>query len=331
MTEGKRSSSTRGKKKKVKSLKETSKEVVLESSPNEMEEKTDDQTEEKLLTVQTETTVSEESPKVHVEGDGSHEPLSELSLNKNEKVSENENAKNEKTAEPLRTRLSDEYVIQCYFDKSQNQFIASVLEFEHVKATGTSKADVIRDCENRLESHLNLMKRQGESFPEPFQTRNYPETLHVPISQGLYRRLDLLSRQEKVSLDQLVIELVSGMVERRLQVPSKHLPQGGGPQRPQHSSQHSQGQGHREGYRDNHRGESRREGHREAPREAHREGRRNYSNEDNIGNLKRDSQQSPNRNNRNNRGGRNFHKTMESRENFLEYVRNLEKGSWKKR
>jgi len=306
MAEGKRSSSVaRGKKKKVKTTKAAPKEASLETLEFESTEVRQDSEDAAVSALSAEPSTPKE---------GNEENSSKVS---------------EKSSEALRTRLSDEYLIQCYFDKAQNQFVASVLEFAHIKVTGPSKIDVIRDCENRLESHLNLMKRQGENVPESFQTRQYPESLQVPISQGLYRRLDLLSRQEKTSLDQLVIELLSGMVERRLQSPNKHQHHGGG-QRPQ---QHSQSSNHREGHRDNRREghrDNRRDGHREAPREPRRENPREFADEDNIGNLKGGPQHSQNRGNRN-RGGRNFHKTMESRENFLEYVRNLEKGNWKKR
>lgn len=284
------SSSTRGKKKKVKTTKEVVKEVALENAELESSEV------------------------------GNSEPQVEARQEDSEELASPEG----RPVEAVKARISDEYLIQCYFEKSQNQFVATVLEFGNIRATGTSKPDVIRDCENRLESHLNLLKRNGETIPETLQSRHYPETLQIPVSQGLYRRLDILSRQEKTSLDQLVIELLSGMVEKRLQSPSKHPSHShGGGQRSQQGSHHG---GHREGHRDN------REGRREGHREQHRDKPRDYPvDEDNFGNQKRGPQPQQNRPNRNNRGGRNFHKTMESRENFLEYVRNLEKGNWKKR
>jgi len=303
MADAKRSSSsTRGKKKKVKTTKAVVKEVVSEN-------------------------VELESNEI---GD------SETRLDSKHEEQLNSSPSQEKPVEAVTTRLSDEYLIQCYFDKGQNQFVASVLEFGNIRVSGVSKTDVIRDCENRLESHLNHLKRNGESIPETLQSRHYPETLQIAVSQGLYRRLDLLSRQEKTSLDQLVIELLSGMVEKRLQAPVKH---------PSHSHSHSHGGGqrpqqgsHQGGHRDNREGrrEGHREPHRDQHREQHREPRRENNrdfqvDEDNFGNSKRGPQPQQNRSNRNNRGGRNFHKTMESRENFLEYVRNLEKGNWKKR
>jgi predicted RNase H-like HicB family nuclease len=308
MADAKRaSSSTRTKKKSTKDSKKT----TVEKLDSEIAERTV-------------VTVSRESLETLVEEpkESSVAPV----------PSESATSLEENKVEPIRTRLSDEYLIQCYFDKAQNQFVAMVLELSQIRAVGSSKADVIRDCENRLESHLNLLKRQGESIPETFQSRHYPESLTIPISQSLYRRLDLLSRQEKTGLDELVVELISGMVERRLHVANRHQNQ-----RPH---QH----GHQGGHRDNHRNENRREGHKhEAPREQRREpaprekprdnNQRDFQNdEDNIGNLKREPHSmQQGRNNRNRGGGRHFHKTMESRENFLEYVRNLEKGSWKKR
>lgn len=321
-------SSARGKKKATKTSKGTSKKVAAVAEENEVVE----QAAEAVL-------------------DGTHfseEPSLEASESTDEAAANSETT--DKTAEPIKTRLSDEYLIQCYFDKTQNQFVATVLEMGQIKAVGSSKADVIRDCENRLESHLNLLKRQGESVPETFQSRHYPETLQVPVSQGLYRRLDLLSRQEKISLDDLVVELISGMVERRLQTTTKHHGQNHG----HRSHQHSHQGGHRDSHRNDHRREqhkndgqrdarrenaprdTQRDGHRDGRREPQRDGQKDnqrdfMADNDNIGNLKREPQQSQqNRHNRG-RGGRNFHKTMESRENFLEYVRNLEKGNWKKR
>lgn len=310
-------SSTRGKKKTSKTTKETSKKVSAVRQEEESLEPTANPKADEVVLAE-----GEEAEHREVSGHSEAE---------------------EKKPEPVKTRLSDEYLIQCYFDKTENQFVASVLEMAQIKATGTSKADVIRDCENRLESHLNLLKRQGEALPETFQSRHYPETLQIAISQGLYRRLDLLSRQEKTSLDDLVVELISGMVERRLHNQPKHQNQNHGHRPHSHANQG--------GHRDQHRHEHRRDGHknegpreprrehshrdgqpREGQREGQRENQRDFaSDHDNIGNLKREPQHLQQNRHQRGRGGRNFHKTMESRENFLEYVRNLEKGNWKKR
>lgn len=189
------------------------------------------------------------------------------------------------TASPLsparRVEAGDEFTIQNYYDRTSEKFVGFVSEIPEIRATGKRRTEVMIELEEKLDSHLEILRRRGENLPESFQTRRYPEKLTVPISQGLYRKLDFLSRQEKVAIDPLVTELLSAGIERRHEMrghksPSQQ-PQTGN-QRPSHA--HSQSHHHR-------------------PHQGHR--------------------------------GRNIHDTLGNRENFMEYVRGLEKGGWKKR
>jgi len=173
----------------------------------------------------------------------------------------------------------DEYSIQCHFDRNSRQFNAFVSEFPEVKASAGRRDAAVLEVERKLDQHLANFKRRNESLPEPFSSRRYPERLEVNLSQGLYRRLDWLSRHEKVALEQLVSEILAAGVEKRLEPPK--APE----RRSQHQSQNQNQQ----------------------PRHSH-----------------------------NRRGGnqnRNYHDTMDNRENFMEYVRNLEKGggNWRKK
>ena len=348
MADAKRSaSSTRGKKKTpTKTSKATKKVVVemeeLENSPGNSAETFESVNE--IVTAQTEADCEIGNEKIETKNQADEalhnieapsEPFFEIP--EVSEIGETKTVAEEVKTEPVRARLSDEYLVQCFFDKNLNQFVATILEFEQIKAVGSSKADVIRDCENRLESHLNLLRRQGEAIPETLQSRQYPDFLEVPISQGLFRRLDLLSRHEKISFDQLVVELLSGMIEKRLQAPAPTRNQHNMGSRPQQQQSH-QG-GHRDNYRSGHRDNNREGGHREPRRDGQRDnnyrgGQSQDRDNDNIGNQRRSFQgnNSHQGSNSQNRGrGRDFNNTQESRENFLEYVRNLEKGNLKKR
>ncbi|MSP19325.1 MAG: hypothetical protein EXR74_07115 [Bdellovibrionales bacterium] len=339
MSDAKRSaSSTRGKKKTPTKTSKASKKVMvemeeLENSPRNSPEAFESV--EEIVTAQIDSDCEIGNEKIETKNQGDEalqnteaplEPSFETS-----EIGETKAVPEEVKTEPIRARLSDEYLVQCFFDKNLNQFVATILEFEQIKAVGSSKSDVIRDCENRLESHLNLLRRQGEAIPETLQSRQYPDFLEVPISQGLFRRLDLLSRHEKISFDQLVVELLSGMIEKRLQAPAPTRNQHSMGSRPQQQQSH-QG-GHRDNYRSGHRDNHREGGHREPRRDGQRDnnyrgGQSQDRDNDNIGNQRRSFQG----NNSQNRGrGRDFNNTQESRENFLEYVRNLEKGNLKKR
>ena len=111
---------------------------------------------------------------------------------------ENEGDNRAPVAPQMRFRPSDEYAFQVYYDRGARSFCGTVLEFPDLKATGTSKQDVVEELESQLEIHLQDLKRRGETTPEAFFARRYPEVLEAHISPTLFRRLDLLSRQEKV-------------------------------------------------------------------------------------------------------------------------------------
>lgn len=185
--------------------------------------------------------------------------------------------------EKPRNRPGDDYSISVHFDRGQKSFVATVLEIPELRAVGGQREQAIRELDRKLEQFIQNAKRKNEAIPEPIQLKRYPDRLEVGISQTLFRKLDLLSRQEKVSLDQLVSELLTGSVERRKETSHK----GNDNRRPQpHHQQQSQSGNQRHGHQQR-RGQS-----------------------------------------------RNYHDTMDNRENFMEYVRNLEKGGgsgWRKK
>lgn len=192
----------------------------------------------------------------------------------------------------VRVSASDEYTLQTYFDKTQRQFVASVVEFPELKVTGTNRQMVISELQEKIEDHLFELKSRGQCIAEPVQARIYPERLDVAVSQSLYRKLDLLSRQEKLPIDRLVSELLANALGKR--------PEGGRP--PQNRAPQHQHSGQHQG---NHQNQNNRHSH-----NRHHGGQQRHQQ----------------------RGGNM--RDMDSRENFMEYVRNLEKGggsNWKKR
>jgi predicted RNase H-like HicB family nuclease len=188
-----------------------------------------------------------------------------------------------KREDPHRYRAGDEYSLQSFYDKASQKFIATVVEFPELKATGTSRDQAVAEIERKIETQVTQAKRRNESLPEAVGARRYPERLELALSQGLFRKLDLLSRQEKVSLDQLVVELISAGAEKRTEPPKQA-------ERRPPQQQHQQ-QSH---------------GNQQQQRHSHQRGGRQGQN-------------------------RSYHDTMDNRENFMEYVRSLEKGNFRKK
>lgn len=195
------------------------------------------------------------------------------------------------TAEP--TGPESDYTVQCFFDKTKRQFVSEVVEFPDVRAIGISREAANKSVEALLIEKVDELRDRGESLPEALNVRRYPDRLEVGISQGLYRKLDRLSRSERVGLDELVNELLSVAIDRRTESfrpqadrrPPQPQPQPDRQQRPPHHQQQQHSQRHQ---------------HRNSGRPQ----------------------------------GRQYHNTMQNRESFIDYVRNLEKnqgGGWKKR
>lgn len=175
----------------------------------------------------------------------------------------------------------DEYVLTLEYDRGRREYVGTCLELPDVRVSGRKREMVFDELRDAVESEVEIRRRRNERIPEPLASYDYPERLELSVSQGLFRRLDQLSRQERLPIEKLAVELLVSAVDRRLDPPAPAPKQGG----PQQGGGRNQGRGQGGG------------------------GRRSQ--------------------------GRNFHKAMESGENFLEYVRNLEKGggnpNWRKK
>ncbi|NBT58090.1 hypothetical protein EBT16_04825 [bacterium] len=173
----------------------------------------------------------------------------------------------------------DDYTLMVRYDKDQRIFVAEVAEISECKAKGMSREEVLRDLKIKLEDYLEDHRHQG-GVPDAIFSKTYPDSLTLKLSHSVYRKLDLLSRMEKIALDQLATSLLTTAAEKRLES--------------------GKGSGHKHSQPSNS----------QQSRHSHHGGRHGGGH---------------NRN-RHNQGN------LDSRENFMEYVRNLEKGGnrWKK-
>lgn len=194
-------------------------------------------------------------------------------------------------AQPRGSR-EEEYAAQILFDRAANLFVGTCVEFPEVVVKGVRKDDVLQEILERIADELEVYRSRNEPVPPALMNRNYPEKLEIRLSRSLQRRLDSLSRQERVPVDQVVTELLTRALSQ-------------GPLR------------------------------KEGPRQEGRHGEQRHKQGPPNGNSHhhgkgRDGRQQHRGNNRGGGGGggnnRNYHDTMGNRENFLEYVRNLEKG-----
>jgi predicted RNase H-like HicB family nuclease len=169
---------------------------------------------------------------------------------------------------------ADLYTLRVFFDQEEGMYRAGFEEFPELLVTEPTRKDAVYEAEDKLYSHLAALRQSGQPVPQPIRNREYPSKLEVSISQNLYRKLEARRYQERVSLEQMVTEILTSAMERKSDAQPNNSGQGRG----------DRGRG--------------------AP--ASNKGQRS---------------QGGGRGNR-----RNYNETMDNRENFMEYVRNLEKG-----
>ncbi len=216
-------------------------------------------------------------------------------------------ARREEPRQPLGP--ADDYQFQVTFDRQSRRYLGTVVEFPEIRITSNNPEAALDEIRMAVEDHIEFVRRRGDAVPEPLGAKSYPTTLSVPMSQGLFRKLDLLSRYEKVSIDKLVAELIAGAVERR----NEPAPRSGGAgNRPAQQNSGNRPPQHNTGNHGGHRNDGGGNNNRRGGGGGRHGG--------GGGGGHRGS------------GGRSA-EVMENRESFMEYVRNLEKGGggWKKR
>lgn len=102
---------------------------------------------------------------------------------------------------------SIKYSIQIQWSDEDECFIATAEELPHVSAFGDTYDEALREFKDAMSVHLEVLDK--ESQPEPLTLESYSGQFRVRLPKSLHRRLAMLARRENVSLNTLVIKLLS--------------------------------------------------------------------------------------------------------------------------
>ncbi len=102
---------------------------------------------------------------------------------------------------------SIKYSIQIQWSDEDECFIAASEELLHVSAFGDTYDEALREFKEAMSVHLEVLG--GENQPEPLTLESYSGQFRVRLPRSLHRRLVMMARREIVSLNTLVIKLLS--------------------------------------------------------------------------------------------------------------------------
>ena len=121
--------------------------------------------------------------------------------------------------------LKKPYRIQLIRDMDGGGYLAEVVEFPGCVTYGETKEEALSMVEDAMRAWISTALERGRKIPEPIETREYSGKFLVRISSGLHRDLAQLAREEGISLNQLVSELLAmGLMVKRYisQTSSEH-------------------------------------------------------------------------------------------------------------
>ena len=99
------------------------------------------------------------------------------------------------------------YSVQIQWSDEDDCFIATSEELPHVSAFGDTYDEAVKEFQEAMSVHLEVLGKEGQ--PEPLTLESYSGQFRVRLPRSLHRRLVMMARRENVSLNTLVIKLLS--------------------------------------------------------------------------------------------------------------------------
>ena len=101
----------------------------------------------------------------------------------------------------------DKYSVQINWSDEDECFIATSDELPHLSAFGNTYREAIQELQEAMGGYLEVLG--DENKPQPVTLESYSGQFRVRLPRSLHRRLAKLARRENVSLNTLVIKLLT--------------------------------------------------------------------------------------------------------------------------
>ena len=109
------------------------------------------------------------------------------------------------------------YPIYLHWSDEDKAWIAEVPDLPGCMADGKTEAAAIKAVEQTARLWIDVAKEDGRETPKPSDPGEQSGKFVVRLPKSLHRRLQLMAKRENVSLNQLILSLLSAReVERRL-------------------------------------------------------------------------------------------------------------------
>lgn len=113
----------------------------------------------------------------------------------------------------------DKYSISIQWSDEDKGYIATVPELKGLSAFGISKEDALNELQVAKEAYLDVFKEDGCELPEPDLLKNYSGQFRLRLPKSNHAYLSNKAVKEGVSLNTLIISLLSQVSNNESIVP----------------------------------------------------------------------------------------------------------------
>jgi len=110
----------------------------------------------------------------------------------------------------------NQYSINVVWSDEDNCFIATVPEFPGLSAFGDTKAEALKEAEIALCGFIEIHKEKKIELPTPQKVKEFSGQIRIRIPKSLHGKLSEFAQGEGVSLNTLIVSLLSGRFQSEL-------------------------------------------------------------------------------------------------------------------
>jgi len=97
------------------------------------------------------------------------------------------------------------YTYRIEWSEEDHAHLARCLEFPSLAAHGDTPEKALAEIEFVVSESIRWMMEEGESVPEPLGSRRFKGNITLRVPPDVHRRLAILSAEQGVSINQLVL------------------------------------------------------------------------------------------------------------------------------
>jgi len=104
----------------------------------------------------------------------------------------------------------DRYTYRAQWSPDYGEYVGVCIELPYLRREAPTAPQAVAAIEQAVGEHVNTLRATGESTPTPLSERNYSGTFVVRTSPVLHARLALEATEQRVSMNQWIVQKLSG-------------------------------------------------------------------------------------------------------------------------